>query len=762
MAYEKVKRNRYFTTSPGDLHKHDCLNHHQDMQEFHRPLERMHNANLHDWGIARGLEVSGEIGGTEVVIQPGVALNAQGELIALRLSAPPAPPAFIEDKAADIGADPAGGNNQEVTVPVHFALGSQAGKTVYVTIQFSEILRGEEGSGGRMEQVPWIRLQPVPDPGAPVSDPGAYVDDGVSVILAIAEIGADGKLKDLKAEDSTPGYGRRVIGQSLEELRIQRSIKVGNQIQETISGKIEPGDGGGLKITVPNGNTALVAIGASGNAGDLSVKDGSGKDLLHVFETHGAGGRVDIGDSTSSSGALFVKDGTGRDTFSVYGSSASVAIGAKGNEGTLSVKDGEGRDVFKVDGNAASVEIGARGHAGDLLLVGDLWVGDGKGRDIFRVFKHQGAGGAFVAGGRVDICDSSLFVKDEVGRDIFAVYASSASVAIGAKGNAADLSVKDGEGREVFKVDGNASNAASVAIGASGNAGELSLKTSSGASTIKLEGQDGKLILGGEGNKDGDLFIKNGAGDDTFNVDGSEGDIFVRRRYGTDLPEVMKFDASDAALYLGSKGNEGDLIVIDNAGSESARITGDTGTLNIKRIDPYGDVLDIDAQYLRIHGRDLCLDGRSGGNKRALVDDNNRLVINFANDYASGVKTPGNFSVVGTLTVGEEQRERIIAGNPARYVKTCTISANNGYGTEEVVFDHTTQVFAFLTIVAVDVTHGFSLDPMRESYYADVIVDKRQYNSWWYYQGPAQRILFRVHSGQQEVNVWAVGIVFYE
>ncbi len=397
MAYEKVKRNRYF--DPPFEFPHTSRNHAEDQQEFHRPLTRMHNAHAHDWGIAEGLEVSGAIGGTEVVIEPGVALNGQGELISLS-----------PDGQGDIGSNPPGGQHNAVSVPVQLGLGSHAGQTVYVTIQFSEILRPAEGSGGRMEQVPWVRFQPV-------SGAGAYVDDGASVILAIVDINAAGNLTALRAEDSAVTYGRRVIGQSLKELRIQRSTKVGNSVEETTSGKIGPGVGGGLRLTVLN----------SGDGVSIAKEDG---------------------------------------------------------------------------GNFANLELRA----------------------------------------------NTVVAKDAAGREALSFNAASAALTIGTDGNEGDLMVKDGAGRQ-----------------------------------------------------------------------------------------VMRFDGQYAALYIGANGNEGDLIVRDSAGAESARIDGNTGKLNIKRIDPYGHALDIDARFVRIHGWDLVLDGRSGGNKRALVDNNNRLVINWANDYANGV-----------------------------------------------------------------------------------------------------------------------------
>lgn len=240
MAFEKVKRSNY--TGCGELAcPHTSDHHYEDFQEFHIPMERMHHANLHDWGIARGLEVSGTTNDSKVTIQPGVAIDCQGQLISL-----------ASGGQGDIGANPPT-ESDYVPVPVDLNTNTHKNMTVYVTIQFSEYLDTNDGSGGRKEQRPWLRLQP--DPVLHPSDPDKYDKDGSSIILAVAKTDGDGKLVWLKAEDNTVSYRRRIIGQYIEELRLQRSTKVGNKVKDETSGRIGTGDGGGLQITVDIGNT---------------------------------------------------------------------------------------------------------------------------------------------------------------------------------------------------------------------------------------------------------------------------------------------------------------------------------------------------------------------------------------------------------------------------------------------------------------------------------------------------------------------------
>ncbi|WP_440948565.1 hypothetical protein ACSAZL_10250 [Methanosarcina sp. T3] len=417
MAYETVLRTEYPNPESSQVYTHNAKDHYIDFQNFVSPMERMHNSNLHDWGVARGLEVRGSIGETQVVINPGVAIDISGQLVSLSSSGHGA-------NDPENPTDPI----KAVPVPVSLNTESYAGKTAYVTIQFSEIcqagfrnlsrmeqvqntinnsdMSAETGypnlslNPSRMEQVPWVRLQCVDDyeedpvaavryqaalsdasgnkatvtpadyaakfkPGDIISlvqdsmreravissisekeitftknltneytggtiriadlipqqrdirlanttsiEPGTYINiiqnniaelrivqsvdhennfitliQGLvntyamentdvpvnieivekSIVLAIAVIDNEGKLAelagnpaDLKTGAKLPKYHRRLIGESVEELRIQRSVSVGGTVQDILSGKAGPSERGGLKITVPDAQDSIL------------------------------------------------------------------------------------------------------------------------------------------------------------------------------------------------------------------------------------------------------------------------------------------------------------------------------------------------------------------------------------------------------------------------------------------------------------------------------------------------------------------------
>jgi hypothetical protein len=339
MAYDIIKKNVFYDAP--NVYPHDGRNHFDDFQDYHDPLARQHHAAIHDRGIAAGFEVSGAPGDGHVSINPGVCVDGPGRLIVLSTSG-----------KGDIGGDPPGGNSQEAPVPVQLPLAAQAGNTVYVTIQYSTLRRVNEGSGGRLEQVPWVRLQPT-------AGAGAYVDDGSSVILGIVKISAAGTITTLSATDNTLPYGRRSLGEPVSELRVRRSQSAANQLSEALSGRVSPGPSGGLQVTVPN-STDTVLFSRDGGThcasvetrADTSVwKDGAGRDVVHI-DTNGAWLRIG---ANGNEGDLIVQTQNGGTGFAFDGSACRLDIGGGNVNGHLYMRNGAGGITAHIDGGNSSV-----------------------------------------------------------------------------------------------------------------------------------------------------------------------------------------------------------------------------------------------------------------------------------------------------------------------------------------------------------------------------------------------------------------------
>lgn len=137
------------------------------------------------------------------------------------------------------------------------------------------------------------------------------------------------------------------------------------------------------------------------------------------------------------------------------------------------------------------------------------------------------------------------------------------------------------------------------------------------------------------------VVLDSGVGNVVVGTEGVSGDVLV---YDASGRLMITLDSAQPLIVVGGQGNAGDLYVRNAAQANTVALSGATGTAAVSRLGSTASqgAIDVDAGFLRVHGIDLCLDGRSGGNKRALVDwANNELQVNFANDYTNGVRVNG-------------------------------------------------------------------------------------------------------------------------
>jgi hypothetical protein len=277
-------------------------------------------------------------------------------------------------------------------------------------------------------------------------------------------------------------------------------------------------------------NAAGTPVLRAGSQGDLQAGGGGQDGDIVVRNATGTDTILMNGDE----GDIVIQRDIGgnlREVFKLDASHAALYVGCEGNEGDIIVRDGNGNEVFRFDANFAVLNLGATGNEGDLRIRNNA------GQNSFQVDGNEG----------------DVIIRRDIGgnlREVFKLDASHAALYVGCEGNEGDIIVRDGAGNEVFRFD---ANFAVLDLGASGN--------------------------------EGDLRIRNNAGQNSFQVDGNEGDIFVRRDIGGNLREVMKFDASHAALYLGCEGNEGDLIVRDGDGNTRIHLDGASGDIQLHGAD---------------------------------------------------------------------------------------------------------------------------------------------------------------------------------
>ena len=238
MSAEQVKRSQYFNPPTTEC-PHSSRNHFEDWEEFHLPMARMHHAALHGRGVASGLEVSAQGAGTQVEVQPGVAVNGNGELIAL-----------AAEGQADIGVDRPGEPGQQIDPPFRLSTTGHESGTHYLCIQFAQALRFAEGACGKLEQTPWLRLLPTAGEAGPI-------EAGEAIVLAIVEVDAGG-VATVRDRLEGLAHRRQLGGQVLSELRIRRTDTAAEAVADAPAGRIGARDGGGLRLSVAEAADAVI------------------------------------------------------------------------------------------------------------------------------------------------------------------------------------------------------------------------------------------------------------------------------------------------------------------------------------------------------------------------------------------------------------------------------------------------------------------------------------------------------------------------
>jgi hypothetical protein len=265
MTSEKLQRSTYRDpTAPGDpvrsgnpTRAENAL----DMDQYYRPLERIHSSGLHGWGVASGLRVTATLNSPGVTMLPGVALDSSGRHISL-----------AADGSAEIGqnADAPGATPTLVTVAANGVVFPTSGLSgdKYVTIQFWETFdtNGFQNLGTfRYFHTPWLRLLDVP----------GFSNDGSRLVLARVSLASGANAGQVTA---LAPERRQATDLPTGSIHLQRSVQstpAGNAVVETAeAGVLHAHATGGLDLTVPNatdevhlarddgGNFAKVSLGA--------------------------------------------------------------------------------------------------------------------------------------------------------------------------------------------------------------------------------------------------------------------------------------------------------------------------------------------------------------------------------------------------------------------------------------------------------------------------------------------------------------------
>lgn len=220
-----------------------------DAERHDRPLERLHTAHAHGWGIADGLAVTTTIGGSDVRIAPGVALDGSGRHISL------APDGLALTDAGDLVPVPADG----LVLPTAGESGERC-----LTIAFAETFdtRTFNESGFtvfQFDHTPRLALPALED----------LVDDGATLVLATLTLDADGAITGMDHRH------RRALTAPAERISLNRPVAVSDATDVTVehrpAAELCARPDGGVQLRVASATDRVEIDRDGGSFAELSI-----------------------------------------------------------------------------------------------------------------------------------------------------------------------------------------------------------------------------------------------------------------------------------------------------------------------------------------------------------------------------------------------------------------------------------------------------------------------------------------------------------
>jgi hypothetical protein len=314
-----------------------------DVENYLLPQAQMTGASLFTRGVADGLSVSASANQPGLTIAPGVALDANGHLIALAANG------FA---IVDPSVDP----NQIQNIPtVPVAAGGVSLSSTgisgdcFLTIMWREILgQSQLANAPVLIHAPWLRLLAA----------AGFLDDGEQVILARVSLDPSGLVTALTAD------GRRLAGLSAGHLELRRPRSAALPtlaVDQLAASELRARADGGLEVNVlpVGGGAPLQPLAIEGTTGNLWLAAQSGK--------------VGIG-TTNPSVALEIDRGAGNDPALKLTSSGP----GWGSGLLLSNKAAGGKTYGSYSGNDGKWHFADQDNAADRLVIdgaGNLGIG---------------------------------------------------------------------------------------------------------------------------------------------------------------------------------------------------------------------------------------------------------------------------------------------------------------------------------------------------------------------------------------------------
>jgi hypothetical protein len=704
----------------GDVSRREGKN---NMELYHRPLEKLHGSAAH--GI--GLGVSGTQGSPGVTIKSGVAIDGSGRHIYLATGG-----------QAKISRTATGDEPNQLVPPAGITL-STAGLTgdLLITVQWWETFDRTTATTIRtFDHTPWLRLL----------KPSEY-DPKTQVVLGNVNLDGQGNVKTLVygGAEATQRSGLSVPAQRVQ---FNRPVNLdGPSVHQAPAGEFRARKDG-LHISVADGSDQVeISQGLGARFAQMSV----------------SADRVSFGP-------------IGKPASMVDTTNATWTVGTTGIAGGVVLQDKTGTTSLRLDGQtgtAALQRIEAIGQevrvASNLAVEGEIR-GKSNGEVHVRGSSLRVHAPDFILNGRTQATPARALVDD--GDLLIMNFNNDFREGVQISSDLTLQGSLKGLGGQAIKVD-NDLQINSTLRAAAGKpvkiVGDLevsgALRASGGGQSIFANNLvvSGALSgLGDEVKVANDLLI--------------DGDVLIN---GTQLAFAVNSNFCHAIVA-----GEQELVINgDGDFLKGVHVQSDLKVANELRV--HGAIhaatdtslLEIRAAQVNIKGSDLRL---TGG--RALVNDGNRLFINFNNDFhdvivASSLQVQRDLRVAGVVT---DSSNTSLMGNPAKkfmVVGTTANSPERNIFEADLIIPRSFLAFCIPAMSVPDVLPNVEVGIAAEVYAVDGNADWGVFGhggglmgpygdarniKWPYRYGFGQVISFRVSALGPNQYVGAIGIVFYE
>jgi len=344
-----------------------------DAEQYHRPLERLHGAGLHEAGVAYGMQISATIGQPGVLVMPGLALDAQGRHIYLGPGG-----------SAEVGPDADVPNTPPRLVPVTaggavLPTTALPAGTYYVIAQWRETWNAQ-GSGSDPNtnfyaDTPWLRL---------VTASG-YLPD-LHVILGQVVLAVSGGVTVVQSAGYGPAGGPQRTSVSLpaQALHLRRAVTTTTPPGADTApwGAVRARENGGVEIAVAKGSDQVALVNDSGgNFSTLAV--GANLATFGIaanpsISLNSTNGTISVG-GHNQRGEVIVHDIANHAAITLAGDSGHVVVGGQSMTGKVRVLNGAGatsdsqvKEVITLDGSTGAATVQQLDVHGSVLVDQDV------------------------------------------------------------------------------------------------------------------------------------------------------------------------------------------------------------------------------------------------------------------------------------------------------------------------------------------------------------------------------------------------------